>query len=266
MAVESILVQGQAAWLKAYDAGSRRALRLRAMDWLARMLRIRALRPPPHPGGAEARRIEARRLAELDALGVHVPQVWGESASALVLSDLGQTLAQRLRDAGDDAGVDALTASAIAAIARAHRAGAYFGQLLPRNIAIAIDDDGIVGFLDFEEDPLQVMDLRDAQTRDWLLFAFGMSRYYERRPQVLADLIAGALRDAPRDVGEQTAHAGRQLDRIARSVRWMGRVARPLVTSVLVLQTVASLLSLALLVVLLDWWPDRELDLLDLIF
>lgn len=265
MAVESILVQGQAAWLKAYGAEERRVLRLGALDALARMLRIRALRPPPHAGGAEARRIEARRLAELDALGVHVPHIMGESESVLVLSDLGQTLAQRLREAGDDdARIDALTASVVAAIARAHRDGAYFGQLLPRNIAI--DDDGIVGFLDFEEDPLQVMSLRDAQTRDWLLFAFGMTRYYEQRPQVLADLIAGALRDALQEVGERTAQAGRQLDRIARSVRWMGRVARPLVTSVVVLQSVASLLSLALLVMLVDWWPDRELDLLQLMF
>lgn len=265
MAVESILVQGRSAWLKAYGAGERRVLRLRALDALARLLRIRALRPPPHVGGAEARRIEARRLAELESLGMHVPQVWGESASALVLSDLGQTLAQRLRDAGEDAvRVDALTTSVIAAIARAHRDGAYFGQLLPRNIAI--DDEGVVGFLDFEEDPLDVMSLRDAQTRDWLLFAFGMTRYYEQRPQVLAELIADALRDAPRDVGEQAAQAGRQLDRIARSVRWMGRVARPLVTSVVVLQSVASLLSLAVLVMLVDWWPDRQLDLLQLMF
>ena len=119
MGVESIVVAGRDAWLKAYDQGDNRRLALGLLDAVARRLDIDALRPPPHPGGGAAKRIEARRIRELAALGVRVPRVLGEGESTLLLSDLGTTLATRLRDAGDDAaGVDALTARAVAAMLR----------------------------------------------------------------------------------------------------------------------------------------------------
>lgn len=137
MGVESIVVAGRDAWRKAYADGDSRRFGLGIFDAIARGLEIDALRPPPHPGGGEARQIEVRRLAELGAqrVRVPVPRVLGEGASTLLLSNLGDIFAAQLRAADSDgARIDALTAAVIDAIA-------------------------------------------DTHARDWLMFAFGMAKY-----------------------------------------------------------------------------------------
>ena len=263
MGVESIVVSGRDAWLKAYEGGDTRRLSLGILDAIARGLDIDALRPPPHPGGGEAKRIEARRIAELDAQGVRVPRVLGEGASTLLLSDLGTTLAARLREAdGDAARIDALTAQAIDAVAQAHARGAYFGQLVPRNITL--DDAGCVGFIDFEEDPLEVMSLPQAQARDWLLFAFGMAKYYDGRTDALADMLSVVLQRAP----EVAAHAGRvgRLQGLARQLSRLGRSARHVAHSILVVRAATVLPMLLVAVVLWDLIDDGEIALLQLLF
>ena len=187
----------------------------------------------------------------------------GEGESTLLLSDLGTTLATRLRDAGDDAaGVDALTARAVAAIADAHAQGAYFGQLVPRNITL--DDEGRIGFIDFEEDPLEVMSLPQAQARDWLLFAFGMAKYYDGRTDVLAGMLSEVLHRAP----DVAAHAGRvgRLQGVARKLRHLGRAARHVAHSILVVRAATVLPVLLIAVVLWDLIDDGQITLLQLLF
>lgn len=263
MSVESIVVSGRDAWLKTYAAGDSRRLSLGILDAIARGLDIDALRPPPHRGGGAAKRIEARRIGELAALGIRVPRVLGEGESTLLLSDLGTTLATRLRDAGDDAaGVDALTARAVAAIADAHAQGAYFGQLVPRNITL--DDEGRIGFIDFEEDPLEVMSLPQAQARDWLLFAFGMAKYYDGRTDVLAGMLSEVLHRAP----DVAAHAGRvgRLQGVARKLRHLGRAARHVAHSILVVRAATVLPVLLIAVVLWGLIDDGQITLLQLLF
>lgn len=263
MGVESIVVAGHDAWLKAYSGGSNRRLGLGVLDAIARGLEIEALRPPSHPGGGAAKEIEARRLAELDAQGVRVPRVLGEGETTLLLSDLGDTFSGRLRAAaGDPARIDALTATVVEAIALAHARGAYFGQPLPRNITL--DDAGRVGFLDFEEDPLEVMSLSQAQARDWLMFAFGMARYYDGRTGVLADMLARVLRRQP----EVAAHAGRvgRLQGFAHRIRWLGRSARHVAHSILIVHAATVLPMLVVVAVLWDWIEDGEIELLRMLF
>jgi hypothetical protein len=264
MGVQSIVIAGREAWLKAYEAGDSRKLTLGLLDAIVRKLEIDALRPPPHPGGEEAKAIEARRLAELEALGIRVPRVLGEGESTLLLSDIGTTLAARLRAAdGDAATIDALTRQVIAAISDAHARGAYFGQMVPRNITI--DDAGRVGFIDFEEDPLEVMSLPQAQARDWLLFAFGIAKYYDGRTDALADLLAPALRDGPGEVAWHAGQVGR-LQGLARRMQWLGRSARHIAHSILVVHAATLLPLLVLAFVLWDWIDDGEIDLLQMLF
>lgn len=263
MGVESIVVAGRGAWLKAYSGGDSRKLGLGILDAIARGLDIEALRPPPHPGGGEAKEIEARRLAELGAQGVRVPDVLGEGETTLLLSDLGDTFAGRLRAAaGDSARIDALTAAVVDAIAAAHARGAYFGQPLPRNITF--DDAGRVGFLDFEEDPLDVMSLPQAQARDWLMFAFGMAKYYDGRTEVLADMLSRVLKLQP----EVAAHAGRvgRLQGFAQRIQWLGRSARHVAHSILIVHAATVLPVLVAVAVLWDWIDDGEIDLLRMLF
>ncbi len=264
MGVESIVVAGRDAWLKAYAQDDGRKLGLGILDAIARGLDIDALRPPPHPGGGEAKDIEARRLAQLEAQGVHVPRVLGEGASTLLLSNLGDTFAARLRAAdGDASRIDALTQAVVDAIAEAHARGAYFGQPLPRNITL--DDAGRVGFIDFEEDPLEVMSLPQAQARDWLMFAFGMAKYYDGRTDVLADMLSQVLQREP----EVAAHANRvgRLQGFAQRIRWLGRSARHIAHSILIVHAASTLLPVMVFVaVLWDWVDDGEIELLKMLF
>ena len=262
MGVESIVIAGRDAWLKAYAQDDGRRLSLGLLDALVRRLDIEALRPPPHPGGGAAKRIEARRIGELAALGVRVPRVLGEGDSTLLLSDLGTTLAAHLRAAEDACAVDALTTRVIDATAAAHARGAYFGQLVPRNITL--DDSGRVGFIDFEEDPLEVMSLPQAQARDWLLFAFGMAKYYDGRTDVLAGLLSAALQQAP----DVAAHAGRvgRLGRLARTLGRLGRSARQIAHSILVVRAATVLPMLLIAALLWDLIEDGELELVQLLF
>lgn len=230
MPVRAIDLDGERSWLKTYPDGSSRRLSLALLDLVARYLGIGLLRPPAHHGGQAAKSIEARRLRELRAQGIRVPEIVYEDPFALGLSDIGPTLASRLREAhADPAGIDALTRAAIAAITDAHRAGAYFGQLVPRNITV---DGEAIGFLDFEEEPLEVMTLDQAQARDWLLFAFGTARYYDDRVAAFVELLTQGFEQESPKIVALVVDAATRLLRLARTVRGLGRSARVVTHSV----------------------------------
>ncbi|MGI8560162.1 MAG: serine/threonine protein phosphatase [Luteimonas sp.] len=233
MPVESIVFAGQQAWRKRYVAAPR-VLPLAALAVIARLLELPPLTPPPrHPPG-RALQLEERRLGQLQAMGVRAPRVLAKGEDWLALSHIGETLAGRLRlTTGDPVATDALVRMAVAAISDAHRRGAYFGQPLPRNLAV---DGTRIGFLDFEEDPLEVMTLEQAQARDWLLFAYGVARYYDERPAVLGEILGEGLRSAHVEVSGYAYRVGRRLSPIARLVRGCGRSARAFAHAVLALR------------------------------
>lgn len=256
---EPIVIDGQRAWLKQYGEGSR-ALALGALGFITRLLHLDALRPPPHRGGVAARDIEARRIAELRAQAVNVPQVLGTGRAALVLSDNGRSLATCLREA-DDAGRDHLVGLAIGAIARSHACGAYFGQPLPRNMTF---DGESIGFIDFEEDPLEVMDLPQAQARDWLMFGYGVAKYYEDRLPALQAMLAQAMGGEGAPVVEHAHAVTGRLRPMARLLR-SGRSARALAHSILVIHAATTFSVLLMATLFVDWFADGHLDLLELL-
>ena len=258
--VEPIVIEGQRAWLKQYGESSR-ALALGLLRFIANRFQLDALRPPPHRGGDAARETEARRLAELLAQGVNVPHVIGSGHAALVLGDNGSSFNTCLRQA-DDAGRDVLVAAAMQAIANAHRSGAYFGQPLPRNLTW---DGQNIGFIDFEEDPLEVMDLAQAQARDWLMFGYGVAKYYADRPQRLQAMMAAAMDGAQAPVREHAHAVTGRLQRLAKASLGLGRSARALAHAILVVHGATTLGVLMVLVVCADWLADGHLDLLELL-
>ncbi len=257
---EPIIIEGQRAWLKFYGESSR-AFALGLLNFVAHRFHLHALRPPPHRGGAQAREIEARRLTELKAQGVHVPEVLGQSRTALVLEHTGVSFNTCLREA-DAAGRDRLVAAAIDAIAAAHREGAYLGQPVPRNMTW---DEGRIGFIDFEEDPLEVMDLPQAQARDWLMFGYGVVKYYDDRPEVLKTMLADAMEDVERPVVDHAHQVTGRLQRLARLLQRAGKSGRALAHAILVVHSATSFVFVTLVLLSLDWLGDGELDLFDLL-
>lgn len=251
-------LQGRQAWLKSYGRDGRRG-RLYALDLAARRPGIPALRPPPHPGGAVACAIERRRLSELAALQVRVPEVLGDSGRALVLSDIGVTLASRLRQS-DAATRGQLVHAAAQALADVHARGGCIGQPLARNITV--DEAGRIGFIDFEEDPREVMALEQAQVRDWLVFAAGVSRYFDAPERELAAILAEVLHQAAPVVRDGVGQAGERLGIVARIASRLGERARRIAGAIHALRAAAvgGMLALACLGLALDYAADKELD------
>lgn len=219
--VSRIRLNGGDAWVKHYG-DDRRVVRLRAMDWVVRKLGIPALRPPPRHTGAESRDVEQRRLGELTRLGVHVPRVLGHGDDSLVLSDIGRTLAHRLRH-GSPEEARTLLESAVAAIAQVHARGAYLGAPVARNLTV--DNDGRIGFLDFEEDPGEVMPLLHAQARDWLVFTAGVARHAPFDEQELSAILAQALRQGPAELRDTLGRAVGRLSFLKTLTRALGNRA-----------------------------------------
>lgn len=191
--VSRIEHEGRPAWHKRYGGGNRR-LRLKLLDWVVLGLGVPVLRPPPRHSGDAARRVEQRRLQELRASGVHVPQMLAAGDGFLVLGDMGSTLAGRLKQVDPDQAGQLLSAAA-QAVAGVHAAGLYLGQPLARNITL--DEAGRIGFLDFEEDPGEVLSIAQAQARDWLVFAAGLARHAPFDEAWLARIIGHALERVP---------------------------------------------------------------------
>lgn len=259
--VQLVKIDGRGAWHKRYAEGSRRTLSLAALDWVARRFGLDPLRPPRHHTGQAALQTEERRLRELAGQQVHVPQVLAREPDALLLSDNGRSLAACLREA-DDAGCDRLVAAAVQAIAAAHRRGAYFGQPVPRNMTW---DGQRIGFLDFEEDPLEVMPLEQAQARDWLMFGYGVARYYDHRPQVLQALLRKAMAGEGGGVQQQTHAVTGRLRRLAALAGRLGARGRPLLVAVMALHGATLSVLLVAGILLIDYLPDHDLDLLSLL-
>jgi tRNA A-37 threonylcarbamoyl transferase component Bud32 len=136
------------------------------LNLLAAILRQPLLRAVPAPGGSKAQTIEIMRLRALDAAGVSVPKVLHLTRGWFALSYLGhRSLDQLLRhDAGNGQNY---WENGLAAILDLHRLGQTASQCFARNM---IWHEGVVSFIDFEDDPVSAMPLASAQARDWLLY------------------------------------------------------------------------------------------------
>lgn len=213
---QRLLFNDRQVWLKHYGDSSRR-FTLALLDWFVRRLSIESLRPPRHSKGDQALCIEVRRLNQLKAADVHVPDVLGRGRATLVLADLGASLSRCLkRVSADPDARDRLVARAIDAIADVHAKGLYLGNPAPRNMTFAND---CIGFLDFEEDPGEIMALESAQTRDWLLFLYDVVPHYPMRHVELAGLLQAGLERANPEVRRGVLNAGSKLQRIVCMVR-----------------------------------------------
>lgn len=256
--VQKIVMGGRVAWLKRYGRQPR-ARRAATHVWnlIVVGLDARPLRSPPQHDHERAKQLELQRIRQLRERGVLVPKVLGEGRATLLLSDIGPSLSNRLKDAAAPRQVDELVHDAVAAIVSAHRRGAYLGQAFARNIVVS---DGRVGFIDFEEDPLEVMPLRDAQARDWLMFTAGVSRHYEGRSEVLAGMIGEALPEVAGDVALEVRQVASRLGFLRRCTRHLGRRARALGVAVAALRDAFGLLLFGLLT---DVVTDGDCDVLE---
>lgn len=223
--VASHRFDGERVWLK--KAGPRHgAWRYRVLGFIAAMLRLDVLRPVPNPGGEAAIAIEARRLRELDALGLRVPRVLAQQEDGLLLSDLGESratvvvLQERLDQAAAVGPAALLTVwrDGLDAIAAVHARGACLSQAFDRNLVQC--PDGVIGYIDFEDDPRATLGLAECQVRDWLSYLHSTAMLVRAAtPQAAGEHWHAALADADATVRERIAAA-------ARRMRWLRHLPR----------------------------------------
>lgn len=201
---------GGIAWRKTYGNPGRRA-RMAALRWLARRLDLNALLAPVPLDAESACRTEFEMIQRLAALGVRVPTVLQHGSTQLLLSDLGPTLGLLCKREPDRMRRARLLMHGFDALLDLHASGGYVSQAVARNLTF--DDHG-VGFIDLEEDPLQMMPLVAAQARDALLWVQSTARFLADDSTQYALLLQAYL-EAERD------DVRAEIFKTARRLRWL---------------------------------------------
>ena len=151
--------------------------RYRLLGALARTFRMPVLSPVPNPGGRIAVATEVRRLQDFAARGLRAPQVLAHCPDGFVMRHLGTTgqdtpsLGNAMEEAiprGSTA-VLALWKQGLQAVSKVHQAGTTLSQAFARNMVRC--PDGVIGYIDFEDDPAAHLPLPVCQARDALCYA-----------------------------------------------------------------------------------------------
>lgn len=184
----------------------------RVLNAIAWFVGVPFLRAVPVHGGAAAQAVEIRRLQALSDVGVPVPQVLHVADDFFVMQWLGASNLALMIGQRHPAAFT-LWQQGARALAQVHAVGQYLSQSFSRNMIV--DDSGaepcVVGMIDFEDDPLEVMSLAEAQVRDWLSYL--QSTLWDLQvPQAQVDAAIDDLIAAERpEVRALFAHACRRL-------------------------------------------------------
>lgn len=184
--VMSHVLGNEQIWIK--RAGAPHGMgRYRAMAVLAGLLRLDVLRPVPNPGGPVAIATEVRRLHDLAARGVHVPEVLAVQENGFAMRHLGRVgeeahslgnAIERTLRADDPAAVLTLWQQGMDALLHVHHQGTCLSQAFARNMVR--NPSGEVVCIDFEDDPAAVLPLPLCHVRDALCYAHSTAIFLQQ--------------------------------------------------------------------------------------
>lgn len=198
----SVLVKGQRP--------ARGPLRYNVLNGVARMVGLPMLRAAPALGGATSQRVEVERLRSLAEAGVCVPEVLHVDEHFFVQRFIqGPLLFERLRDG--DAPALLWWQRGVHMLVELHASQQYLSQAFTRNI-ITVGEH--LAMIDFEDDPLQVMPLAQAQARDWLAYLYTSAMTPPGPEPVMAEILRCALADEPQAVRHALHTAASRLSRL----------------------------------------------------
>ena len=237
---------GESVWLK--KAGpSIAAWRYRALALAARVLQVPVLQPVVNHGGRSAIATEVRRLRDLQARGLRVPQVLASCEDAFLMRHLGgpgeatPSLSDEIEAAArtEPAQTLPLWQQGFAAMQLVHERGTCLSQAFARNMVRC--PDGVIGYIDFEDDPMATLPAPLCIVKDALCYAHSTAIFLHH---------AGTL-DAARQQWQawlqQTPPEVRQaLQNTVQQMRWVAKLPnnRKLGRDALRLRAMAGLLAL----------------------
>lgn len=165
------LSDGRTVWIrkaKPHNPAWRYAL----LGMITKPLHLGVLKPVPNLGGEKAIAVESTRLRTLYKAGIRVPELLAVQNNALMMGNLtGIALDVRIEQEAGEGHLDAWE-TGLSAIEDVHRRGQFLSQAFARNCII---DSDKISFLDFEDDPSEVLTLEECQSRDWLCYLHSTS-------------------------------------------------------------------------------------------
>lgn len=200
----------------------RAAWRARAFNLLPRAFGLALLQAAPDEGGPKAQAVEVARLRTLVAARIRVPPILHVEDGFFVMGHVEGTPLPLLIEGGGSTAFDAWR-QGLAALVDVHRKGHCLSQAFARNFIAASDG---LAMIDFEDDPLEVMSLADAQARDWLAYLHSTVWMLEAPREQVKEAIAALLANETPDVQRRVRSAGRRLAALRflpRSRRAFGR-------------------------------------------
>jgi tRNA A-37 threonylcarbamoyl transferase component Bud32 len=198
--VSPVVISGESAWRKCHGM-QRQPMRLWLLRMVAKALRLDPLLPPTEHVGADAQRCEREMIGKLHQLGVRVPKIMRFTENELVLSDLGRTLSELCKAEKDCHQRYRMLKAGFDALLDLHQRGGYLNQAFARNMTLQwVDGRPQIGFIDFEQDPLEVMSLQAAQARDLLLYTYSTAYLLADDIDVFVDMFQHHLRLESKEV------------------------------------------------------------------
>ena len=215
---------GESVWLK--KAGPPiAAWRYRTLGLLARWLDTPVLQPVVNPGGRAAIATEVRRLRDLQARGLRVPQVLAAAPDGFLMRHLGApgaatpSLSDEMEAAARSAPAStlALWQQGLDAMQLVHARGTCLSQAFARNMVRC--PDGVVGYIDFEDDPLATLSPDLCIVKDALCYAHSTALFLQD-----AGTLATARPLWHAWVAQARPEVRTALDRTVHQMRWAAQL------------------------------------------
>ena len=215
---------GESVWLK--KVGPRiAAWRYRTLGLLAKWLDVPVLQPVVNPGGQIALATEVRRLRDLAARGLRVPQVLASNPDGFLMRHLGApgaatpSLSDEMEAAvrANPTHTLALWQQGFAAVQLVHTHGTCLSQAFARNMVRCAD--GVVGYIDFEDDPLATLPPALCIVKDMLCYAHSTALFLQDAGNLAAARPLWQAWEAGASPEVRTA-----LARTVRQMRWVGKL------------------------------------------
>ena len=192
--IERIISEtGESYWLKK-SAPARGVFRYHALNLFSKILRTPILKAVPQLGGQTALKTEIQRIEQLKSGGIMVPEICATASDWILIKDLGTSIIDDMKtNRSDQKRMRKLFSICLSSIKKAHLSGQYMSQCFVRNMLMINEDKGEVGFIDFEDDPLSVLSLKQAQARDLMLFINSTARFFVKDSEYFKKEIHGFL-------------------------------------------------------------------------